>query len=382
MSTSEKLQHMMDQGVDIPAPDSVYVAPEVDPTHIGHGTTLFPGTCLYGRETAVGANCRLGVDGPVTLRDSQLGNAVEIASGTIQGSTLLDGVYIGPNAQLRAACLLEEQASCAHAVGLKQTLLMPYVALGSLINFCDCLMAGGTSRKNHSEIGSSFIHFNYTPHQDKATASLIGDVPRGVLLNRPPIFLGGQGGLVGPVYIEYGTITAAGTICRHDVTEPGQLVYGTVVRKHGQVPYNPGERKDVNRILKHSLTFIGNLHALRDWYTHVRSRSLDPILHAGALRRLTAMIDERIHRLGAVAQQLRAAPTHNSHRALVAAWPALSDRLEEGPDLTTCEARSRFLEQLDTDSDYLDTLAQFDANASSLVTAWLQSIVDSVTALC
>ena len=66
-------------------------------------------------------------------------------------------------------------------------------------------MAGGTSRKNHSEIGSSYIHFNFTPHQDKATPSLVGDVPRGVMLDRAPIFLGGQGGLVGPVRIAYGT---------------------------------------------------------------------------------------------------------------------------------------------------------------------------------
>lgn len=53
-------------------------------------------------------------------------------------------------------------------------------------------MAGGTSRKDHSEVGSSYIHFNYTPDGDKTTPSLICDVPRGVMLNQPPIFLGRQ----------------------------------------------------------------------------------------------------------------------------------------------------------------------------------------------
>jgi bifunctional UDP-N-acetylglucosamine pyrophosphorylase/glucosamine-1-phosphate N-acetyltransferase len=95
---------------------------------------------------------------------------------------------------VRAGTIFEEQASIAHTVGLKQTILFPFVTLGSLINFCDCFMAGGTSRENHSEVGSSYIHFNYTPNQDKATASLIGDVPHGVMLNQNPIFLGGQGG--------------------------------------------------------------------------------------------------------------------------------------------------------------------------------------------
>lgn len=54
-------------------------------------------------------------------------------------------------------------------------------------------MAGGTSRKDHSEVGSSYIHFNFTPDGDKTTPSLIGDVPRGEMLNQTPIFLGRQG---------------------------------------------------------------------------------------------------------------------------------------------------------------------------------------------
>jgi UDP-N-acetylglucosamine/UDP-N-acetylgalactosamine diphosphorylase len=86
---------------------------------------------------------------------------------------------MGLGGHVREACLLEEQANGAHCVGLKHTILFPFVTLGSLINFCDCLMAGGTSRKDHSEVGSSYIHFNFTPEGDKTTASLIGDVPRG-----------------------------------------------------------------------------------------------------------------------------------------------------------------------------------------------------------
>jgi bifunctional UDP-N-acetylglucosamine pyrophosphorylase/glucosamine-1-phosphate N-acetyltransferase len=86
-------------------------------------------------------------------------------------------------------------------------------------------MAGGTSRKNHSEVGSSYIHFNYTPNQDKATASLIGDVPKGVMLNQNPIFLGGQGGLVGPCRIAYGTVIAAGSVYRKDQLTPDRLVF-------------------------------------------------------------------------------------------------------------------------------------------------------------
>jgi len=116
---------------------------------------------------------------------------------------------MGSGSHVRDGTILEEQASVAHTVALKQTILFPFVTLGSLINFCDCFMSGGTDRKNHSEVGSSYIHFNFTPNQDKATASLIGDVPNGVMLNKNPIFLGGQGGLIGPCRLTFGTIIAA-----------------------------------------------------------------------------------------------------------------------------------------------------------------------------
>ena len=127
---------------------------------------------------------------------------------------------------VREGCILEEHASIAHTVGLKQTILFPFVTLGSLINFCDCLMAGGTGPKDHSEVGSSYIHFNFTPNQDKATPSLIGDVPRGVMLNQRPIFLGGQGGMVGPLRLNYGITVAAGTILRKDELRPDRLIIG------------------------------------------------------------------------------------------------------------------------------------------------------------
>jgi UDP-N-acetylglucosamine/UDP-N-acetylgalactosamine diphosphorylase len=67
---------------------------------------------------------------------------------------------------------------------LKQTILFPFVTLGSLINFCDIFMSGGSDRKNHSEVGSSYIHFNYTPNQDKATEQ--PPVPSHPGRHRPP----------------------------------------------------------------------------------------------------------------------------------------------------------------------------------------------------
>jgi UDP-N-acetylglucosamine/UDP-N-acetylgalactosamine diphosphorylase len=190
---------------------------------------------------------------------------------------------------------------------VKQTVFMPWVTAGSLINFCDALVAGGTNRKDHSEIGSSYVHFNFTPQRDKATASLIGDVPHGVLLNTAAIFLGGQGGIVGPCKIEYGTVIPAGHIWRwnsaiHRV-EPSQVV---TTRFNSTTP-------KILRIARINLTYIGNILALDAWYRVIRApfMSDDPsqrACHQGALQRISEILAERFSRLDEFMQNLRAQP--------------------------------------------------------------------------
>ncbi|MBW2090331.1 MAG: hypothetical protein JRI37_15385, partial [Deltaproteobacteria bacterium] len=214
---------------------------------------------------------------------------------------------MGSGANVREGTILEEESSGAHTVGLKQTILFPYVTLGSLINFCDCLMSGGTSRKNHSEVGSSYIHFNYTPNQDKATPSLIGDVPRGVMLNQHPIFLGGQGGLVGPCRLEFGTVIAAGSILRKDELRPERLLFGSI-GKVGNIPFLRGKYFNIKRITMNNIIYIANLIALEHWYTHVRSQFLsddfpEPLFD-GLKEKLDMAIAERIHRFKALSQKM------------------------------------------------------------------------------
>ncbi|MBW1846299.1 MAG: protein GlmU, partial [Deltaproteobacteria bacterium] len=105
----------------------------------------------------------------------------------------------------------------------------------------------------------------------KATASLIGDVSRGVMLRQKPIFLGGQGGLVGPCRLEYGTIIAAGTICRKDELRPDRLIFGGA-RKEGNISYKPGFLSGETRIIKNNIEYIANLFALMKWYKNIRSQ--------------------------------------------------------------------------------------------------------------
>ena len=244
----------------------------------------------------------VGTEGPATVRDAVFGAGATVASGYVEGAVLLAKASLGAAAHVRPGTILEEEASTAHCVGLKHTILLSFVTLGSLINFCDCLMAGGTSRKDHSEVGSGFIHFNFTPwgaRGDKATPSLIGDVPHGVFLRESKIFLGGSSGLVGPGRVGYGAITGAGQVVRKPV-DAGRLSLQPI--RALNVARNPGHLDQPGPRAKRNLAYLANLVALRAWYREVRlvrAKGSERIVVAAGIETLGVCIAERVKRLEA-----------------------------------------------------------------------------------
>ncbi|MCL2104547.1 MAG: UDP-N-acetylglucosamine pyrophosphorylase, partial [Kiritimatiellaeota bacterium] len=310
-------------------PPSTFIADDVNPAQIAPDVTLHPGCRLSGKDLSIGPGSVIGGEGPATVINCQLDADVHLAGGYFERATFLDGFRAGSGAHVRPGCLFEEGSSLAHSVGVKQTVFLPWVTAGSLINFCDALMAGGTSRKDHSEIGSSYIHFNFTPQRDKATPSLIGDVPRGVLLNCDAIFLGGQGGIVGPCKIEYGTVIPAGQIWRGDVTAPKRLVAKTGFMRNIDTPYDTRAYSNVLRVARNNLTYIGNILALDAWYRVMRApfMSADPFQRAcrhGALQRISEILKERLSRLDEFARNVANSP-HTPDRALAAQWASAKD---------------------------------------------------------
>ncbi len=398
------INQLREKGVNIPCPDSVEIGVDIDPERIsGEGVIIHTGCKLFGDKTLIMPGAELGYEGPATIHNCQLGKNVKLGAGFFSESCFLDGVRLGSGAQVREACLFEEGARGAHAVGVKHTILFPFVTLGSLINFCDCLMAGGTDEKNHSEVGSSYIHFNYTPNQDKATASLIGDVPRGVMINQQPIFLGGQGGLVGPLKIGYGIVVGAGNIVRKDLLE-GNTILVSQASLPMSMPFNRGLYPNIRRIIIHNIEYISNLMALRRWYLDIRSMFMhnSPIKKAllkGALDKLDMAINERIERLGEVAgniprsiEVLKKLTTGRLkqkdlqvRQEFLEKWPEMEMAFREclkvyGPQ----NKRDAFAEIIDkaiskNGKDYLTVIKSLDVTESSTGTAWLQGIVEETS---
>jgi UDP-N-acetylglucosamine/UDP-N-acetylgalactosamine diphosphorylase len=302
---------------------------------------------------------------------------------------------MGSGAQVREGCIIEEEANGAHCVGIKQTILFPFVTLGSLINFCDCLMAGGTSRKDHSEVGSSYIHFNFTPDGDKTTASLIGDVPRGVMLNQPAIFLGGQGGIVGPLRMGYGNVVAANSVLRKDFTEDNKLIVGKT-HSAKTIHFRPGAHPNIRHVVENNIIYIANLMALEEWYMHVRrpffdSQEFGRLIFAGLLDKLVLAKKERMKRLQILAEKSKVSSEHETETKTETAgrnefhkkFTEIEGLFASGiRDIVVEKYRDDFLSASDKarsegGANYITVIQDLPAHVSGIGVLWLQRIIDT-----
>jgi bifunctional UDP-N-acetylglucosamine pyrophosphorylase/glucosamine-1-phosphate N-acetyltransferase len=359
---------------------------------------IHAGCKLFGAKTLICPGAEIGHEAPVTLKNCFVGPNVRLKGGYFENAVFLEGAEAGSGAHVRAGTIFEEFSSIAHTVGLKQTILFPFVTLGSLINFCDCFMAGGTSRKNHSEVGSSYIHFNYTPNQDKATASLMGDVPNGVMLNQNPIFLGGQGGLVGPCRIAYGTVIAAGSVYRKDQPKPDRLVFEGGGRG-GVFPMSPTYYRNVKRQAHNNIIYMANLVALMAWYTHVRGQFVGErfpqALYDGLKDTLRQAIDERIKRFIAFCEKLQhsrklyqqqmgdsaSGKLVHQKEELFVNRNLVAERIGENLEQIETFANPQFLSLIEKKIDvggpvYINVIKGLDDAEARHGTQWLQQIVD------
>jgi UDP-N-acetylglucosamine/UDP-N-acetylgalactosamine diphosphorylase len=400
----EKVTCLLKKGVRMTAPFSVEIGNEVNPERIDSSLIIYGAARICGENTLIAQDVKLGYEAPVNLINCQLGATVELKGGYFADSVFLDKVTIGSNAQVRSGCLLEEESCGNHTVGLKQTILFPFVTLGSLINFCDCLMAGGTSRKNHSEVGSSYIHFNYTPQQDKATPSLIGDVPRGVMLREEPIFLGGQGGMVGPLQITYGTVIPAGVICRRDCITAG-MIWSPSVLSFEPKKFVPGIYGDISRKVNHNIGYVSNLLALRQWYRFIRREffirfKYGEALYAGALDVLDEAIVERIRQLRLFAQNLEktiiladkmkknlAGTVLRKQKQFIRDWPQMEEYLSgNNEEEISLKKKDTFIKIIQRQSgkanSYLQTIRSLTSMQTRAGMDWLNDVVREVAAGC
>src|SRR6266478_5837736 len=211
-----RLSRLAQNGVKVWGPERVYVAEEVRLSRISAGAVLMNAT-ITGATTFIGAGAQIGISGLARIHEAQIGSSVVLGAGSYENCVLLPGSKARGFAEFRQGTVLEEEAETGHNVRLKNTVLMVGAVAGSSVNFCDVLLSGGSSRSDHSEVGSGSVHFNFDPRGDKF-GSLMGNAT-GCLLKSRRIFIGGNAGIVAPVQLAFGAVVAAGSIVRKDVAE-------------------------------------------------------------------------------------------------------------------------------------------------------------------
>ncbi|MEE8394419.1 MAG: hypothetical protein V3S29_00075 [bacterium] len=366
MHPPEALRTLAERGVVLPDPALVAVGREVPLQNLAAGATLYPFTRLHGALTTIAAGAKIGPGGAATLQNAQIGPGAEIGTlgpvtlrevacgaGTVLGCGVAEesvmlgreaggsGFNTGYGFRLRKGSLYEEDANSAQQTDTKMTVLFPWVTLGSNVNWCDLLMAGGSGPRvgEFSELGSGTIHFNFTPRGDKATASLFGDVVDGVWLDRPRLFLGGNGSMVGPLTARYGAVSGAGR--RFVRALAAGLNSGEADPPRGDLELEI--YGSVKRVFDSQVVFVAELAALDAYYGQARALLAGGDPELGTLyqrgRAVVAVnIAERIAQLAGLAGRMErsaallegrapADPRIAQHRALLQSWPAIETEL-------------------------------------------------------
>ncbi len=384
----ERVAQLAARGVDVWGPERVYIAADVPLENIEPGVSLLNAT-LSGSETRIGAGSRIGISGHARIENCQIGRDVELGAGSYQDATLLDSVRVRGFAEIREGTLIEEQVDVAHSAAFKNTILTATVVTGSLINFCDIFMSGGTSREDHSEVGSGAIHFNFDPRGDK-WSSMVGDAT-GILMRSAPIFIGGNSGLVGPVAVDFGAVVAAGSIVRRDVG--ANCVHSEAMRSGEAQPFDRERYAMLGRKFIRTARLVGTLRALDAWYAQVRlpfATDDQKPLYEAARRQIERHIAERARRLQTIISKLdrsvgkwEQAPGEDGtrcireHRLLIESQDGIAKTLlDPGSPLTAPEQAIEAYQKQDASGRHIPRTRHLDDASAEAFSRWLQAIAD------
>jgi UDP-N-acetylglucosamine/UDP-N-acetylgalactosamine diphosphorylase len=220
---------------------------------------------------------------------------------------------------------------------------------------------------------------------------MMGDVPHGVMLNNSPIFLGGQGGIVGPLRLAFGTITAAGTIYRKDELRTDRLLL-TGFPKDINIPFSRGRIQNIKRIVQNNLIYIANLVALKHWYGKIRMEFLSEIFPLALLEGLQDKLDMNIHeRLDRLKELIHIALQGNSDdtrcNELFRNWSEL-DSVIRNHQVHLAEDQMVppvFLESIrkgikEWGRDYIQVIQKLNPDDAGIGSKWLRQIVNRLLA--
>jgi bifunctional UDP-N-acetylglucosamine pyrophosphorylase/glucosamine-1-phosphate N-acetyltransferase len=183
------VRRLMLEGVTIEKPETVTIDAQV---RVGQDSVVEPFAQILGR-TTIGQDCRIGACS--ILRDSELGDGVQVAPFTMIASSRLErDAQAGPFARIRMGSCVEAGARVGNFVELKKTRLGAGSKSMHLAYLGDATLGKGVN------VGAGTITCNYDGASKHPTK--IGD----------RAFLGSNSTLVAPVEIGEGSYVGAGSV--------------------------------------------------------------------------------------------------------------------------------------------------------------------------
>jgi len=173
---------------------------------IGEGTVIEPGVMLQGK-TVIGRDCVIGHN--TRIKDSTIGDAVDIQSSEIRESSVGDRSKIGPFAYLRPGSKIGKDAKVGDFVEVKNSTLGDGSKASHLTYIGDSDIGDGVN------LGCGVVFVNYD-----GTNKYRSVVKDGA-------FIGCNTNLVSPVTVGESAYVAAGTTITKDVPD-GALCIGRV----------------------------------------------------------------------------------------------------------------------------------------------------------
>lgn len=189
-----KCRELMDAGVTIFLPETVWIDPEV---RVGPDTVIEPGVQLLG-STRIGANCRIHTGS--VLSDMVLDDGVTVnAHCVLAASRIRSGAGVGPFSRLRPGADIGPGARVGNFVEVKKSRLGPGAKAQHLSYLGDVSIGPGTN------IGAGTITCNYDG--EKKYRTRIGK----------QVFIGSNTALVAPVSVGDRAYVAAGSTITENV---------------------------------------------------------------------------------------------------------------------------------------------------------------------
>ena len=185
----------MENGVTLIDPKTTYIGADVE---IGKDTIISPNNILEGN-TVIGENCLLYQNS--RIKDSVIGNEVDIQSSVILDSKIGDNTTVGPFAYIRPDSIIGKSTRIGDFVEIKKATIGDGTKVSHLTYIGDAEVGSGCN------FGCGTVVVNYDGKEKHKT--IIGDHS----------FIGCNTNLVSPVKVGDNTYIAAGSTITAEVKE-------------------------------------------------------------------------------------------------------------------------------------------------------------------